>query len=168
VTYFTLWIWVKYFLFLHSWLAYLLNIACVCVCVCIYTRWFKYDRDCLHLFTYKLVPVILEPPCIYIGPSFRVGCPTVDTQWSTELHNSWNISHSATLLALTYFTQFIRDGLVFAIKSYPDSNNTIKTTSSIIYVSRIMQWLSYLHKLISFVRHNLCKTLELYIFICKM
>jgi len=29
-----------------------------------YTRWFKYDRDCLHLFTYKLVPVIFEPPCI--------------------------------------------------------------------------------------------------------
>ena len=28
-----------------------------------YTRWFKYDRDCLHLFTYKLVPVIFEPPC---------------------------------------------------------------------------------------------------------
>ena len=30
----------------------------------VYTRWFKYDRDCLHLFTYKLVPVIFEPPCI--------------------------------------------------------------------------------------------------------
>ena len=31
----------------------------------IYTRWFKYDRDCLHLFTHKSVPVIFEPPCIY-------------------------------------------------------------------------------------------------------
>ena len=29
------------------------------------TRWFKYDRDCLHLFTYKLVPVIFEPPCMW-------------------------------------------------------------------------------------------------------
>ena len=29
-----------------------------------YTRWFKYDRDCLHLFTHKSVPVIFEPPCI--------------------------------------------------------------------------------------------------------
>jgi len=28
------------------------------------TRWFKYDRDCLHLFTHKSVPVIFEPPCI--------------------------------------------------------------------------------------------------------
>ena len=28
-----------------------------------YIRWFKYDQDCLHLFTYKLVPVIFEPPC---------------------------------------------------------------------------------------------------------
>jgi len=29
-----------------------------------YTRCFKYDRDCLHLFTHKSVPVIFEPPCI--------------------------------------------------------------------------------------------------------
>ena len=28
------------------------------------TRWFRYDRDCLHLFTHKSVPVIFEPPCI--------------------------------------------------------------------------------------------------------
>ena len=28
------------------------------------TRWFKYDRECLHLFTHKSVPVIFEPPCI--------------------------------------------------------------------------------------------------------
>ena len=28
-----------------------------------YTRWFKYDRDCLHLFTHKSVLVIFEPPC---------------------------------------------------------------------------------------------------------
>jgi len=34
-----------------------------------YTRWFKYDRDCLHLFTHKSVPVIFEPPCIIIKPS---------------------------------------------------------------------------------------------------
>ena len=27
--------------------------------------WFKYDRDCLHLFTHKSVPVIFEPPCSY-------------------------------------------------------------------------------------------------------
>ena len=31
-----------------------------------HTRWFKYDRDCLHLFTHKSVPVIFEPPCIII------------------------------------------------------------------------------------------------------
>ena len=30
----------------------------------IITRWFKYDRDFLHLFTHKSVPVIFEPPCI--------------------------------------------------------------------------------------------------------
>ena len=30
-----------------------------------YTRWFKYDRDCLHLFTHKSVPVIFEPLCMY-------------------------------------------------------------------------------------------------------
>ena len=29
-----------------------------------YTRWFKNDRDCLHLFTHKSIPVIFEPPCI--------------------------------------------------------------------------------------------------------
>ena len=29
-----------------------------------HTRWFKYDRDCLHLFTHKSVPVIFEPPCV--------------------------------------------------------------------------------------------------------
>jgi len=27
------------------------------------TRRYKYDRDCLHLFTHKSVPVIFEPPC---------------------------------------------------------------------------------------------------------
>ena len=32
--------------------------------VALCTRWFKYDRDCLHLFTHKSVPVIFEPPCI--------------------------------------------------------------------------------------------------------
>jgi len=31
------------------------------------TRCFKYDRDCLHLFTHKLVPVIFEPPCTFIA-----------------------------------------------------------------------------------------------------
>ena len=30
------------------------------------TRWFKYDRYCLHLFTHTSVPVIFEPPCILI------------------------------------------------------------------------------------------------------
>ena len=29
------------------------------------TRWFKNDRDSLHLFTHKSVPVIFEPPCIF-------------------------------------------------------------------------------------------------------
>ena len=32
-----------------------------------YTRWFKYDRDCLYLFTHKSVPVIFELPCILIS-----------------------------------------------------------------------------------------------------
>ena len=32
-----------------------------------YTRWFKYYRDCLYLITYKLVPVIFEPPCTCPG-----------------------------------------------------------------------------------------------------
>jgi len=31
-----------------------------------YTRWFKHDRDCLHLFTHKSVPVVFEPPCVYV------------------------------------------------------------------------------------------------------
>ena len=35
-------------------------------CRTTYTGWFKYDRDCLHLFTHKSVPVIFEPPCIYV------------------------------------------------------------------------------------------------------
>jgi len=34
--------------------------------VCISTRWFKYDRDLCGLFTHKSVPVIFEPPCIYL------------------------------------------------------------------------------------------------------
>ena len=35
----------------------------------IYIRWFKYDWDCLHLFTHKSVPVIFEPPCIWSSRS---------------------------------------------------------------------------------------------------
>jgi hypothetical protein len=41
----------------------------VCVFVCshgIYTRWFKYDRDDLCVNKSQFVPVIFEPPCIYI------------------------------------------------------------------------------------------------------
>ena len=30
------------------------------------TRWFKYDQDKCGLFTHKSVPVIFEPPCIYV------------------------------------------------------------------------------------------------------
>ena len=44
--------------------------SCVCVCmyVCVYlyTRWFKYDRDKLWLVYTQIVPVIFEPPCIWI------------------------------------------------------------------------------------------------------
>jgi hypothetical protein len=32
----------------------------------VYTRWFKYDRDKLWLVYTQIVPVIFEPPCIYI------------------------------------------------------------------------------------------------------
>jgi hypothetical protein len=32
----------------------------------IYTRWFKYDRDYLCVNKSQFVPVIFEPPCIYI------------------------------------------------------------------------------------------------------
>ena len=105
MTYFTLWIRVKYFLFPHSWLACLLNIA---LYICIY---------------------------IYIDHVFHVWRPVEDTQRSTELHDSWNIPHSATLLAVNYFSQFTCEGLAFILKSYPGSNDTINTTSSIIYTS---------------------------------
>ena len=105
---------------------------------------------------------------VHVGHAFHVWRRTEDTQRSTELHNSWNISHSATLLAVTYFTTFTCDGLLFTLKCYPSSKDTINTTPSIIYTCRIMQWLSNLHNLISFVRHNLCHTLVLYIFICKI
>jgi len=30
----------------------------------LYTRWFKYDRDCNRLVYTQIVPVIFEPPCI--------------------------------------------------------------------------------------------------------
>ena len=40
-----------------------------------YTRWFKYDRDCSHLFTHKLVPVIFEPPCISVGEALKLVSP---------------------------------------------------------------------------------------------
>jgi hypothetical protein len=36
------------------------------VCVCICTRWFKYDRDKLSLVYTQTVPVIFEPPCMYV------------------------------------------------------------------------------------------------------
>ena len=32
----------------------------------LYTRWFKYDRDCNRLVYTQIVPVIFEPPCIWI------------------------------------------------------------------------------------------------------
>jgi hypothetical protein len=32
----------------------------------VYTRWFKYDRDKLWLVCTQIVPVIFEPPCVYI------------------------------------------------------------------------------------------------------
>jgi hypothetical protein len=35
---------------------------------CIYTRWFKYDREKLWLVYTQIVPVIFEPPYIYIWP----------------------------------------------------------------------------------------------------
>jgi hypothetical protein len=31
-----------------------------------YTRWFKYDRDCLCVNKSQFVPVIFEPPCIKV------------------------------------------------------------------------------------------------------
>jgi hypothetical protein len=30
------------------------------------TRWFKYDRDKLWLISTQSVPIIFEPPCIYV------------------------------------------------------------------------------------------------------
>ena len=44
------------------------------------TRWFKYDRDWFGLFTHKSVPVIFEPPCI----------------WMTHYSNVDRISHIVT------------------------------------------------------------------------
>jgi hypothetical protein len=32
------------------------------------TRWFKYDRDYLCVNKSQFVPVIFEPPCIYVQP----------------------------------------------------------------------------------------------------
>jgi hypothetical protein len=38
-----------------------------------FTRWFKYDRDWLRVNKSQFVPVIFEPPCIYIS-SFVTIC----------------------------------------------------------------------------------------------
>ena len=48
------------------------------------TRWFKYDRYCLHLFTYKLVPVIFEPPCIHVNLWNKT------TEGSRLSHSHWS------------------------------------------------------------------------------
>ena len=40
------------------------NFSRDCMCVC--TRWFKYDRDYLCVNKSQFVPVIFEPPCIYL------------------------------------------------------------------------------------------------------
>ena len=37
----------------------------------VYTRWFKYDRDCNRLVYTQIVPVIFEPPCTYIRTYMR-------------------------------------------------------------------------------------------------
>jgi hypothetical protein len=35
-----------------------------------YTRWFKYDRDCLCVNKSQFVPVIFEPPCTLAYDTF--------------------------------------------------------------------------------------------------
>jgi hypothetical protein len=42
------------------------------------TRWFKYDRACLHLFTHKSFPVIFEPPCIPIENIYQIRTDTLN------------------------------------------------------------------------------------------
>jgi hypothetical protein len=36
----------------------------------LYTRWFRYDRDCLCVNKSQFVPVIFEPPCIFAYMKF--------------------------------------------------------------------------------------------------
>jgi hypothetical protein len=65
--------------------------------VYIYTRWFKYDRDDLCVNKSQFVPVIFEPPCIYMQavsvPSecdFSPGCQvSVSDDLYHFIHKLW-------------------------------------------------------------------------------
>jgi hypothetical protein len=46
------------------------NIIYTYIYIHTYTRWFKYDRDCLCVNKSQFVPVIFEPPCINIKVKF--------------------------------------------------------------------------------------------------
>jgi hypothetical protein len=56
----------------------------------IYTRWLKYDRDYLCVNKSQFVPVIFEPPCMYIHRYIRgvVGkiCHTSEKRFLVALH----------------------------------------------------------------------------------
>jgi hypothetical protein len=47
----------------------LINLQLSLVC----TRWFKYDRDKLWLVYTQIVPVIFEPPCIWLTKAAGIG-----------------------------------------------------------------------------------------------
>jgi hypothetical protein len=61
--------------------------------ICEYTSWFKYDRDKLWLVYTQIVPVIFEPPCIFIGWKKRIlfGFMAFSALYCSVLHcdTSW-------------------------------------------------------------------------------
>ena len=86
----------------------------------LYTRWFKYDRNWLCVNKSQFVPVIFEPPCIYIKQ-----CES-SHRWSTSLILTCKRVHAGFCKFLSLSIRALKPKIkVHSLVYVPSKNSTL-------------------------------------------
>jgi hypothetical protein len=80
----------------------------------VYTRWFKYDRDWFSLNQTESVPVIFEPPCIYLPPFAATKFNKISLGWQLleVIRVNWCFRDCRSHNQIQFETELISEMLV--------------------------------------------------------
>ena len=115
------------------------------------TRWFKYDRDWLCVNKSQFVPVIFEPPCIYIHTYVRIYIHTyIHTALAGVVTPTTRLTSLLFFLLLRY-VWFLAQKLAWVLGRVPNWHKAQLTTNCLTPTERLVILGSITERLVDFV-----------------